>query len=129
MCSEVFPLTQLSCAPLCQVWIMPYIEKSPMLCALYMEDEGRFWIRLWDPNDSIHQTVMCLIIDGAHRRHVSLEYALRFMRSLWLRPTTSVNELVCFLSAGWIYTQCVTGVFIYYLCSCLHHCILCTSNS
>ena len=77
---------------------MPYIETNPKICALYKADEALFWVRLWDPSDILHHTVDCLIIDGAHRRHVSKAKLIVFMRSLWLRPTTSTNELVHCLS-------------------------------
>ena len=89
-----------------QVWIMPYIETNAKMFALYKADEALFWIRLWDPNDILHQIVDCLIIDGAHRRHVSKAKLILSMRSLWLRPTTSTNELVHFLSIFFSDNRC-----------------------
>ena len=80
---------------------MPYIEEMPEVCELYLRDEATFWRRLWDPNDPLHHSVDCLIIDGAHRCHVSQEKAIIYLRTLWVRPTTSVNELV-------ICSRCVT---------------------
>jgi hypothetical protein len=79
---------------LLQVWLMPFIEHLPKICELYNTNEAQFWIRLWDPNDELRDEIMCVIIDGAHRRHVSMKLAIESMRSLWVRPTASVNELV-----------------------------------
>ena len=89
---------------------MPYIEKSSELVELYKRNEGLFWIRLWDPYDYISKFMDTLIIDGAHRRHVSLQKKLSHMRTLWLRPTTSVNELVIIVLVVLWSTHCVSSL-------------------
>jgi hypothetical protein len=98
--------------PFLQVWLMPFIEHLPKICELYKNNEALFWIRLWDPNDKLRDEVMCVIIDGAHRRHVSIKLELKFMRSLWVRPTASVNELVN--------KHAVTKFFVCLLCFYFH---------
>ena len=76
---------------------MPFIECSAELCKLYLEDIGAFWVRLlkFDPDDAECAKVEFLIIDGAHRRWVSMKLLIKMMWSRFLQPSMSYGDLVC----------------------------------
>jgi hypothetical protein len=74
-----------------QVLVVPFIEDNPAAIKVYLADEGTFWLRLSTPDDPF-STIPLIIMDGAHRHHVSLDLALEDMRTLYARPTISISE-------------------------------------
>jgi hypothetical protein len=73
--------------------VAPFIEDNKEACSVYLEDEGKFWMQVFDPTHAYHQLPM-LVCDGAHRREVCVLKAIQQMRVNFLRPTISLAEMV-----------------------------------
>ena len=61
---------------------------------MYKTTPDLFWAKLWDPDDTLRDSVQLLLADGAHRRYVANKKNLPQMRVAFLRPTISYGELV-----------------------------------
>ena len=98
---------------------VPYIETSFELCALYLDNIGAFWVRLlkFDPDDAECAKVQFLVIDGAHRRWVSMKLLVEMMWSRFLQPCMSYGDLVCF-NAVRMYVGMVPRAW-HLICSCV----------
>jgi hypothetical protein len=85
-----------------QITVQPWIERSPALCTLYQESPCEFWGRLMStlapegPQDDDFIEMILLVVDGAHRRYISVE---RLLPRVWVRfllPTMSFGQMVTF---------------------------------
>ena len=77
-----------------KVWLIPYIEGNEEAMAVYINNHLYFWKRWMDPNDEFHKTIPALVVDGAHRRFVTVKLQIVQMRANFLQPTMSIFEMV-----------------------------------
>ena len=77
-----------------QIWVVPYIEDNEEAVTVYLNNPLFLWKRWFDVNDEFHKTIPALVVDGAHRRFVSLNLCIVQLRCNFLQPTMSVYEMV-----------------------------------
>ena len=77
-----------------QIWVVPYIENDEAAVAVYLKNPLLFWKRWFDVDDDFHKSIPALVVDGAHRRYVSLSLSIVQLRCNFLQPTMSVYEMV-----------------------------------
>ena len=77
-----------------QIWVVPYIENDEAAVAVYLKSPLLFWKRWFDVDDDFHKSIPALVVDGAHRRYVSLSLSIVQLRCNFLQPTMSVYEMV-----------------------------------
>jgi hypothetical protein len=75
---------------------VPFIEDNKEACNLFLTDEAQFWVRWFDPSDDMHDAIVALVMDGAHRYTVCENLAIALMRANVLRPSISITEMVQF---------------------------------
>ena len=96
--------------PILQVMVVPYIEDNNLAMEEFRSDEPAFWRRLLDPNDVFARTIKLLVVDGAHRRFISVELKLESMFVIYLKPNISFGELVRrFFFVVLVRTMCMWG--------------------
>ena len=85
---------QLMLMLITQIWVVPHIEDNDEAVEVYNNNPLFFWKRWFDVNDEFHKTIPALVVDGAHRRYVSLSLNIVQLRCNFLQPTMSVYEMV-----------------------------------
>ena len=85
-----------------QITVQPWIERNIALCTLYNESPCEFWGRLmsaFDPDgpiDDLFTDMILLVVDGAHRRYISVARGLPRVWVRFLLPTMSFGQMVFF---------------------------------
>ena len=77
-----------------QILVVPYIEDNDEAVAIYNNNPLFFWKRWFDVNDEFHKIIPALVVDGAHRRFVTVKLQIVQMRANFLQPTMSIFEIV-----------------------------------